>query len=593
MLRPPLNVVAIISAYNEADIIQAVIAHLIDQGVSVYLIDDGSTDDTVVIASAFLGRGLIGLEQRDRGNADDVFSWTDVLRRKEQLASTLEADWFIHHDADEFRESPWPATTLAEAIARVDALAFNAIDFHLLDFRPTEADATAPNADVRERQRHFQPAAPWNVKQVKCWKRTESVDLLSSGGHDASFRGRVIYPVKFVLRHYPFRNETQGARKVFIERKPRFLPDEIHRGWHVQYDSFTPGMPMQWSATELTLFDGPRVRKEIIERAVSSEAARWLLQRTEMLTDSVRSLEQERHQATETIAALEARLGHERFARDEALRNARAQHDGVLAARNALAARLRETYDSRSWRLTKPLRGAYSRLTGQLEADEAVPAVAIPKGVQWGDLARVTPFSDSWGTDRGLPIDRYYIEAFLRDCRGDITDAVLEVKDPGYAHAFGSDLTQVDVIDVTPSNTRATIVADLAVRESLPANTYHCFICTQTLHITPDIRASVAGAVQVLKPGGVLLCSIPAISRVNYEDGGLSSGDYWRLTAAAVAWLFRQEPDLEEVDIRTAGNIQSCTAFLYGLAAEELPREVLEFQDPWFPLLHCVRAVKR
>jgi len=32
--------------------------------------------------------------------------------------------WYIHHDADEFRESPWPNTTLQEAIGIVEGLGF-------------------------------------------------------------------------------------------------------------------------------------------------------------------------------------------------------------------------------------------------------------------------------------------------------------------------------------------------------------------------------------------------------------------------------------------------------------------------------------
>ena len=34
-------------------------------------------------------------------------------------------------------------------------------------------------------------------------------------------------------------------------------------------------------------------------------------------------------------------------------------------------------------------------------------------GVHFGNLRRIDPISRNWGYDRGLPIDRYYIEAFL------------------------------------------------------------------------------------------------------------------------------------------------------------------------------------
>src|SRR5262249_22400450 len=133
------SVVAIIAAYNEADIIGPVVSDLIDQDISVYFLDDGSTDGTVGAIEHYEGRGIIKIERlRAPGDGRSTeFAWEQILRRKAQLATELAADWFIHHDADEFRESPWEAVPLKEAIRRVDELGYNAIDFASLDFRPT------------------------------------------------------------------------------------------------------------------------------------------------------------------------------------------------------------------------------------------------------------------------------------------------------------------------------------------------------------------------------------------------------------------------------------------------------------------------
>src|SRR2546425_5009341 len=104
------SVVAIIAAYNEADIIGHVVSDLIHQGINVYFLDDGSTDGTVTTVGPYVGRGVLGIERRpDAGKdaAPPAFEWERILRRKTQLATELDASWFIHHDADEFRESPW------------------------------------------------------------------------------------------------------------------------------------------------------------------------------------------------------------------------------------------------------------------------------------------------------------------------------------------------------------------------------------------------------------------------------------------------------------------------------------------------------
>src|SRR5262245_31158553 len=99
------SVVAIVAADNEADIIPAVIRDLIDQDVFVYFLDDGSTDGTVRAVEQYEGRGVIRIERlRSPGHGASMeFGWAQILRRKAQIATELDADWFIHHDADEFR----------------------------------------------------------------------------------------------------------------------------------------------------------------------------------------------------------------------------------------------------------------------------------------------------------------------------------------------------------------------------------------------------------------------------------------------------------------------------------------------------------
>ena len=145
-----LTVVAIVAAYNEADIIDQVVRDLITQGVQVYLLDDGSTDGTVEAVEHYVGSGVVGIERLEHGEGDAGarFYWERILFRKAQIAQHIDATWFIHHDADEFRESPWFGVPLREAIAQVDRLGFNAIDAASFDFWPVD-DSFGPGVDVR------------------------------------------------------------------------------------------------------------------------------------------------------------------------------------------------------------------------------------------------------------------------------------------------------------------------------------------------------------------------------------------------------------------------------------------------------------
>ncbi len=88
----------------------------------------------------------------------------------------------------------------------------------------------------------------------------------------------------------------------------------------------------------------------------------------------------------------------------------------------------------------------------------------VPPGdVRFGDLRRLTPMSGAFGFDRGQPVDRYYIEAFLNRHASDIRGRVLEVGDATYTRGFGGQLvSRSDVLHVNDSNPHATIVADLA-----------------------------------------------------------------------------------------------------------------------------------
>ena len=397
MDRPVL--VAIIAAYNEEDIIGAAVRHLVEQGASVYLLDDGSTDRTVEVARAAAGDRLIGCESLAEAEAGPpaTFRWSQILERKAAVAAAVDADWFIHQDADEFRESPWPHLTLAEAVALVGRLGWNAIEFEVFNFSPTGC-SYKPGDDLSSAFDGFRPADLFDRVQVRCWQKSAApIDLVSTGGHEAKFPGRRVFPIRFPMRHYPVRTIEQGERKIFRERKGRFNPDELARGWHVQYDRFSEGRPIVPDAASLRPYDAGaamvalQVRNRLVDEVCPSVAPGF----PEDLAASVRDIEEdvvrqaqhlqrltEDHERRgreieELRAALddrERRLDEHRRWLEDALARAvaleaevRAAHEETdLVNRNALdlAGRLDEVFASWSWRLTRPIRAAW-RLFGE------------------------------------------------------------------------------------------------------------------------------------------------------------------------------------------------------------------------------------
>lgn len=204
-----------------------------------------------------------------------------------------------------------------------------------------------------------------------------------------------------------------------------------------------------------------------------------------------------------------------------------------------------------------------------------------------GTMRRTAPLSDHWGYERGTPVDRYYIEKFLEAHRRDIHGRVLEVMDSRYTDRYGHNIDHSDVLDIDPTNPRATIIADLTAADSIPDNQFDCFILTQTLQLIYDTPSAIHHAHRILKPGGVLLATVPSVSKM---DGPT---DCWRFTPASCTTLFGRVFGPEQINVQAYGNVLTATAFLMGMAWEELRPRELAVNDPRFPLIITIRAVKR
>jgi len=209
--------------------------------------------------------------------------------------------------------------------------------------------------------------------------------------------------------------------------------------------------------------------------------------------------------------------------------------------------------------------------------------------LRFGSFRRVTPVS-RWH-ERGTSIDRYYIHRFLSSNASDIYGHVLEVGGDDYTRRFGADrVTRSDVLHRQEGNPKATIVADLSQAPQIPSDTFDCIILTQILQWIPDMRAALATIHRILKPGGVLLATVPSLSQVWHEETDLWR-ELWRMTDVGARHLFGERfPDAE---IASYGNVLAAIASLHGLAVDELRPEELNSVDYSFQIVVTVRAVKR
>lgn len=211
--------------------------------------------------------------------------------------------------------------------------------------------------------------------------------------------------------------------------------------------------------------------------------------------------------------------------------------------------------------------------------------------MQVGRVRSSTPLSVNWGYDRGTPIDRYYIERFLDRHASDVRGRLLEVQEDDYSRRFGGDrVTGQDILNIDDSNPKATIIGDLADAHTLPEDRFDCILLTQTLHLVFDMKAAIANVHRALRPGGIVLITVPGITpldRVEFLDGW-----YWSLTAPALQRLLCGPFPSENVLVETHGNLYAATAFLHAAAVEEVSKRKLDRFDRAFPVTVAARAVK-
>jgi SAM-dependent methyltransferase len=210
--------------------------------------------------------------------------------------------------------------------------------------------------------------------------------------------------------------------------------------------------------------------------------------------------------------------------------------------------------------------------------------------IDLGSFDRLSPISLAYGFDRGQPIDRLYIERFLDEQRDAITGRVLEVGDDHYTRRFGHRVRSSDVLHLNPGAPGATICADLVDAPHIATASFDCVILTQTLQYIFDLHAALRTLVRILAPGGVLLATVPGLSRTS--DPLWSDRWMWNFTSRAVARLFAEHFGVGRIAVRGHGNVLAAIAFLHGLSVEDVGAGRLEPADAGYEVLVTCRALR-
>lgn len=203
----------------------------------------------------------------------------------------------------------------------------------------------------------------------------------------------------------------------------------------------------------------------------------------------------------------------------------------------------------------------------------------------------LTPVSHQFGHDRGKPIDRYYIENFLRKNSTKISGTVLEIGDNAYTCSYGSNVSASEVLNYEPAP-GATIIGDLVTGRNVPLNQFDCIILTQTLLCIYDVKSALKNAVAALKENGTLLITVPGISQISRYDMD-RWGDFWRFTDRSLQMLLLEVAPEASITVETHGNVAVAKAFLDGRALEELNPTLLDYCDQDYQLVITAVLTKK
>ena len=231
-----MRIVALLTVRNEVRYLKKCLEHLYNQGIDVCIIDNDSTDNTLEIAESFRKKNVIRIENIPYTG---IFELKPILKNKERLIKEIDADWFIHHDADEIRQSPFLDKTLKEAIIEVDKQGYNAINFDEFVFLPTQEEPNHENGDYVKTMKYYYFFEPHKNRRINAWKNIkQEVNIVSSGGHKISFDNQKIFPKSFILRHYIVQSKEHAIAKfcgiVHSEK------EAVEDNWHGQRATCKP-----------------------------------------------------------------------------------------------------------------------------------------------------------------------------------------------------------------------------------------------------------------------------------------------------------------------------------------------------------------
>lgn len=194
------------------------------------------------------------------------------------------------------------------------------------------------------------------------------------------------------------------------------------------------------------------------------------------------------------------------------------------------------------------------------------------------------PISTQFATERGIPIDRIYIDKFLEEHSAYIVGDVLEIEDSSYTKQYGGNrVKNMIVMDVSSTAAWVDFNANIETGDGIRESIADCFILTQTLMYVFDLKATAKNICRLLRKGGVALITCSGISQNSIRCMD-HYGAYFNFNAAVFEKMFADE-NVTVLETGSYGNVKTVSAHIAGLCYEDLKEEDFFDNDKYYPLI--------
>ena len=199
----------VLLCYNDGDILEDIILHMLKNHHDIIVWDHGSDDETPQVLDKYNSKFV------ERKLVPRSVDFYDLYQKMSQnLISNYikQYDWISWPDDDEILEGPDMTKTYYEHLCAVYFSRFNYIQFNNFNYWFTEKDDNTIASPV-QRIRYYS-IFPDCAPRIRSWRA--SATNIRNFNHNP-LKGKK-YPVNFNLKHYPMRSYEQMIRRITKDR---------------------------------------------------------------------------------------------------------------------------------------------------------------------------------------------------------------------------------------------------------------------------------------------------------------------------------------------------------------------------------------